>query len=176
MARSLFYRCLLLAAAACPLTLAAEPFWNIKSRASSGNGCPSTTWIYVDYGFRREFLQIGYPDFKPEVSPSQPIQHATSVCQLILELDQLPAGYQFAVTGITHFAQVYIEQWIWWRQWFATRVGFGEDGPFSRVCWIFREITPLILADNSDRWTSTRIWEYSDKPTRVSTSKAETVE
>ena len=113
---------------------AAEPYWNIKSKTASGNGCPSATWVYVDQGARREFLEIGYADFKPEVSPSQPLQHSTSACQLALELDQLPAGYRFAVTGITHFAQVYIEQWSYWRQWFATRIGFSEDGPFSRVC------------------------------------------
>ena len=134
MALSSLYLHLLLLATAWPLALAADGWWNIKSKTSSGNGCPSPTWIKIDYTFRRESLEIGYPDFRPEVSPSQPIQHSTSVCQLILELELLPEGYQFAVTGISHFAQVYFEEWTWWRQWFATRVGFGEDGPYSRVC------------------------------------------
>ena len=87
--------------------VAAGPSVHIKSKTASGTGCPSEHWVDIKVEDNAVALAIQYIDFTPATSPEQPVQFASKSCQVTLELDQLLAGYQFAVTNVTHWASVH---------------------------------------------------------------------
>jgi hypothetical protein len=116
-------------------TMADEPFFHIKSKTTSGNGCPNEHWVEVETTFTTNgtILDLSYMDFTPEISPEQPIQLASSSCQVVLKLDQLRAGYQFAVTTLLHEATGHFDNWEKWTQRFVTDIYYTEGGPVARV-------------------------------------------
>jgi hypothetical protein len=122
--------------------VAAGPSLHVKSKTASGNGCPSEHWVDITVDDNVEELVIQYMDFTPATSPEQPVQFASKSCQVILELDQLPAGYQFAVTKITHRAYVHFTQWDSWTQRFVTDIYYnsGDGYPATRV--VLNPISP----------------------------------
>ncbi|KAH8790049.1 hypothetical protein F5882DRAFT_493111 [Hyaloscypha sp. PMI_1271] len=91
-------------------------------------------WVDIKVEDNAVSLAIQYIDFTPATSPEQPVQLASKNCQVTLELDQLPAGYQFAVTNITHWASVHFPRWDWWKQRFVTDVYYnsGDGDPATR--------------------------------------------
>ena len=115
------------------------PAYLIKSKITSGNGCPNEHWVSVvaETNFTvpptYTTLEIRYMDFTPEVSPEQPHQLSSMNCEVILELDQLPAGYQFSINRVVHFAHPHFEQWDKWRQHYLTDIHFGGGGPVAQV-------------------------------------------
>jgi hypothetical protein len=122
--------------------VAAGPSVHIKSKTASGTGCPSEHWVDIKVEDNAVALAIQYIDFTPATSPEQPVQFASKNCQVTLELDQLPAGYQFAVTNVTHWASVHFPRWDWWKQRFVTDVYYnsGDGDPATRV--VLNPISP----------------------------------
>jgi hypothetical protein len=79
------------------------------------------------------FIKAQYREFAPEVTPQHGLRFAAKNCQLVLELDQVPAGYQFSVTQVIREAWVSFEEWSQWTQVFITDVQYDVDGPVARV-------------------------------------------
>jgi hypothetical protein len=116
--------------------MADEPFFHIKSKTTSGNGCPNEHWVDIEVKTNVmtniTTLGLSYMDFTPGITAEQPVQFASSSCQVVLKLDQLRAGYKFAVTALNHDVTGHFDQWDKWTQKFVTDV-YIEGGSASRV-------------------------------------------
>lgn len=114
----------------------AGPPFHIKSKEASGSGCAMGHWVDVSINYSSTnvtFIKAQYREFSPEVSPQDPQRFAAKNCQLALELDQVPAGYQFSVTQVYRQASASFEAWPQWNQVFITDVQHDVNGPVARV-------------------------------------------
>ncbi|KAH8797003.1 hypothetical protein F5882DRAFT_436388 [Hyaloscypha sp. PMI_1271] len=107
---------------------------HIKSKESSGTGCPTDHWVsIVQMAPRTSYFDIEYREFTPQVTPQDLMRFGAQNCQVILELDQLPAGYQFTIQNVTHLAQAHFDKGESWRQGFTTDIQYNVDGLVDRA-------------------------------------------
>jgi hypothetical protein len=111
---------------------------HIKSQIAFGDGCPSG-WVSTEFqkdlpAENYTYIAIEYPDLTPEVTAEQYTNFAAKSCHVTLELDELPAGQQVAMT-LARFNNV--DAWTHgasWSFYLDSEIQF-QDGLLAVVRW-----------------------------------------
>lgn len=86
------------------------PSFRIESKKATGSGCPAGYWVDVSVASNFSSISARYPDFTPAASPQHQLRFAAQNCELSLELDQVPAGYQVSMPSLRGSLHAWFDQ------------------------------------------------------------------